>query len=58
MQRTLTLKRERLTELAYDDLASVVAAGELTPVVKTLPLKDCLTLTQTSCDCCTASASC
>jgi len=58
MKRTLTVKRERLTELAYTDLTSVVAAGAATPKCPTLPLEYCLGISQTSCDCCTASASC
>jgi hypothetical protein len=58
MKRTLSLKRERLTELTSVDLAAVIAGAELTPVIRTLPVKDCLGLTNTSCECCTASGSC
>ena len=42
MKKTLSLARETLTELATSDLADVVGAQYPTPVVQTLPLKDCL----------------
>ena len=55
MKRTLALKSERLVELSTDELGSVVGGQ---PALPTLPVKDCLGLTETSCNCCTASGSC
>ena len=56
MKRSLSLKRERLTELAADTLTSV-AGGQN---VKTLPVPDCLFATSpgATCACCTPSGSC
>lgn len=44
-KRTLALKRETLAELDRDDLTAVAGAGELTPVVRSIPLRDCLLMT-------------
>ena len=44
MKRTLSLRRERLAELTNDELSGLVAAGAgpLTPVVRTVPVDDCV----------------
>jgi len=57
VNRTLSLKRERLVELTTDDLLTVAGAGQGVP---TLPANQCLTLScpAATCNCCTASASC
>lgn len=61
MKAKLNLKRERLTELTPDDLLTVNGAQQaITAVGTTCPLLRCLDpgFTDTSCNCCTASASC
>ena len=40
--RTLVLRRERLTELAGEELSGVVGAQALTPVIHTFPVDQCL----------------
>lgn len=55
MKPTLSLKRERLTELTADDLTQV-AGGHVSRL--TCPIEYCLGLTYNSCNCCTASGSC
>lgn len=59
MKARLTLKRERLMELNTRDLTHVVGAHAITAAGFTCPLKYCdLGITDTSCECCTASGSC
>jgi hypothetical protein len=61
MERTLRLKRETLVELTVDELTAVRGGQALTAApVLTCPVKRCLDpgLTDTSCNCCTASGSC
>lgn len=57
MKTKLSLKRETLTELTPADLRKV-AGGAATTACPTLPVNRCLGLTETSCECCTASGSC
>ena len=57
MKTKLTLKRETLNELTPADLMKV-AGGAITPDCRTVPINRCLGLTETSCECCTASGSC
>ncbi|HVF06744.1 MAG TPA: hypothetical protein VNA20_18050 [Frankiaceae bacterium] len=59
MKTTLSLKRERLMELSVADLTSVHGGHAITAVGFTCPLRNCdLGITETSCECCTASGSC
>ena len=60
MKTRLTLKRERLTELTAADLTRVAGADAITAVGFTCPVTRCLDpgITDTSCECCTASGSC
>ena len=59
MKARLTLKRERLMELTARDLTSIVGGNAITAVGFTCPLLRCdLGITDTSCECCTASGSC
>ena len=59
MKARLTLKRERLMELTKDDLTNVVGGHAITVQGFTCPIARCdLGLTDTSCQCCTASGSC
>ena len=59
MTSRLTLKRERLQELTVRDLTVVVGGDAITAVGFTCPLLRCdLGITDTSCQCCTASGSC
>jgi hypothetical protein len=48
MKRSLSLKRETLTQLATDDLVNVIGAYP-TPVVRTLPPTACLSLILAQC---------
>ena len=41
-RRTLALRRETIGQLATTDLESVVAAQYPTPVVRTIPVNDCI----------------
>ena len=43
LDKKLTLKRQTLRELDDRDL-KVAGGGELTPVIKTLPLQDCIVI--------------
>ena len=60
MKARLSLKRERLMDLTTADLTNVVGGYAITAVGFTCPIKTCvdLNLTETSCECCTASGSC
>lgn len=59
VQARLTLKRERLSELTARDLTHVVGGDAITANGFTCPLLRCdLGITDTSCECCTASGSC
>ena len=60
MKPRLTLKRERLTELTAKELTHVAGGQEITNNGRTCPVRYCvdLGLTDTSCQCCTASGSC
>ena len=59
MKSRLTLKRERLVELTTSELTGI-AGGHAASLFITCPLADCLDpgITDTSCECCTASGSC
>lgn len=60
MKAKLTLHRERLMELTKADLTNVVGGQGITMVGFTCPIARCVDpgLTETSCECCTASGSC
>jgi hypothetical protein len=60
MDRTLRLKRETLVELTVHELTAVIGGQAQTANGLTCPVKRCLDpgLTDTSCNCCTASGSC
>jgi hypothetical protein len=60
MKSRLTLKRERLSELTTADLTHVAGGHAASLLGMTCPLAYCLDpgLTETSCECCTASGSC
>ncbi|MDQ1713427.1 MAG: hypothetical protein QOE45_2877 [Frankiaceae bacterium] len=60
MDRTLRLKRETLAELTVDELTHVIGGQAITAQGLTCPVARCVDpgLTDTSCHCCTASASC
>ena len=60
MKSRLTLKRERLTELTTADLTNVAGGNGGALSGLTCPLVYCLDpgITDTSCQCCTASGSC
>lgn len=49
MKRSLSLKRETLTQLATDDLLQVIGAAYPTPVVRTLPPTNCLSAILAQC---------
>lgn len=60
MKARLALKRERLMELSTADLTNIVGGQAITMVGFTCPIGRCFDpgLTETSCECCTASGSC
>ena len=48
MKRTLSLRRETLTELTAEDLAGIAAGDEaITPYCPTVPVKYCFSLAPT-----------
>lgn len=60
MKRTLSLKRETLTDLTPHELTTVIGGNNITGSGTTCPLLQCTgtNVTDTSCHCCTASGSC